>query len=132
MGTDTATATRRTARPVFRNRADGWYKLHDLLVGAPTEFNPDAANFRGRHVKVGMLSQLGELPDEWRAVWREDKDATVYAVWSYDTPVAWRTYRNGRARWVVPAVRYSMTTSRQQTKILTALSQINAEVQTAI
>jgi hypothetical protein len=112
------------ARKTYKVNADMWTKLRDILVGAPEEFNPDSANLRGRNVKVGDLSRLGWLPDEWRAVWREDKDTTVYAIWSYDTPLAWRVYRNGKARWIMPDVRYSVTTSKHQGKVRTALSQI--------
>lgn len=103
----------------YRVQKDMWTVLQDLLTGAPEEFN--GQSMKGRRVKVGMLSELGKLPDEWRAVWHQDKDEIVYAIWSYQTPIAWRTYRNGRAVWVIPNVNYSRTTSIHQGKVRVAL-----------
>jgi hypothetical protein len=103
----------------YRVNSDLWTVLQDILTGSPEEF--DASNMYGRNVKVGMLSDLGRLPDEWRAVWHNDKDNTVYAIWSYLTPIAWRTYRNGRAVWIIPDVRYSVTTTKHQNKVRVAL-----------
>lgn len=105
----------------FRTRSDSWTVLQDMLTGAPDEFDSPTGSLSGRNVKVGHLSQLGKLPDEWRAVWSDDKHNTTYAIWSYQTPIAWRTYRNGRAVWVIPPVRYSNTTSKHQGKVRVAL-----------
>ena len=76
-------------------------------------------SLRGAFATVGNASQLGRLPDEWRAVWSDAvKSATnkhgdnpMFAVWSYGTPIAWHTVTDG---WVVPDVRYSVTTSKHQ------------------
>lgn len=112
----------------YRVNADMWTVLQDILCGPPNDFNPDGATLRGRNMRVGYLSRLGRLPDEWRAVWHEDKNAIIYAIWSYDTPIAWRTYRNGKARWIMPPVKYSVTTSKHQGKVRTALSQISGGI----
>ena len=52
---------------------------------------------------------IGELPDRWIA--RIVNDSPSYIVFSYRTPIAWWSELNG---WVVPDVRYSVTTSRHQ------------------
>lgn len=121
----------------FRVNADSWTVLADLLVGVPEDFNSDKDILRGRHVTVGLLSELGRLPDAFRAVWHNDKNDIQYAIWSYGTPIAWLTYRNGRKVWVMPKVRddkgnmreirYSVTTSKHQNKVRTALSQTSVE-----
>lgn len=112
----------------YRVNKDMWTELRDILVATPDEFNTDQATLRGRMVTVGLLSKLDQLPDEWRAVWHQDKDTMTYAIWSYDTPIAWRTYRNGKARWIMPDVKYSVTTSKHQGKVRTALSQISGGI----
>lgn len=45
-----------------------------------------------------------------------------YAVYSYDTPIAWHRETGG---WEVPFVGYSRTTTRHQNKIRTALQHAN-------
>lgn len=57
----------------------------------------------------------GELPHEYHySVSHAD-----YVIYSYDTPIAWHDANN---EWVVPEVNYSVTTSRHQGRIITALS----------
>lgn len=45
-----------------------------------------------------------------------------YVVYSYDTPIAWRSGSTGW--WWIPDTRYSVTTSRHQSKIRTALHDV--------
>lgn len=67
------------------------------------------------HVPLGIT--LGQLPDDWNAVFTWQADTIDYIVWSYQTPIAWH-YNEGDAldpdRWVIPDVRYSHTTTRHQ------------------
>ena len=120
------------ARATYRVNADSWTVLQQILCDPADDFNPDRASLRGRTMNVGRLSQLGQLPDEWRAQWREDKGEIDYVIYSYQTPIAWRIrdtwYGNGGQthshRWIVPDVRYSVTTSKHQNNVRTALSQI--------
>lgn len=54
-------------------------------------------------------------------------DHADYVVFSYDTPIAWHDAE--RDAWVIPDVRYSVTTSKHQGTIRTAVSQLGeAEV----
>lgn len=53
---------------------------------------------------------LGRLPRDWREVLR-GAEGPVYVVKSYETPIAWWTEEGG---WVIPDVRYSVTTSKAQ------------------
>lgn len=57
---------------------------------------------------------MGRLPREHytRAMFAD------YVVWSYSTPIAFR--QDGE--WVVPEVRYSVTTTRQQATVRAAVS----------
>lgn len=59
---------------------------------------------------------LGHLPREFHAS-VADADFIVY---SYATPIAWRT----QGQWHIPNVKYSATTSRHQSRIFTAISQL--------
>jgi hypothetical protein len=60
---------------------------------------------------------LGKLPSMWHA----SALAADYVVYSYRTPIAWHVPNYG---WVCPHERYSVTTSRHQSKINTAVSQL--------
>jgi hypothetical protein len=102
-----------------------WMDLRDLLVGHPDPFSNSSGTFTGLNVTVGLLSKLGRLPDEWRAVWSNDKRDIRFAIWHYQTPIAWLAVRNGLMVWVVPAVKYTHTTSVLQNKIRVALEDIN-------
>lgn len=52
----------------------------------------------------------GQMPDRWAEVYRHDMP--TYTVMSYETPIAW--YSGERSCWVIPAVKYSVTTSKAQ------------------
>ncbi|MBK6906320.1 MAG: hypothetical protein IPH08_04125 [Rhodocyclaceae bacterium] len=56
----------------------------------------------------GYGGRLGSaLRNRWRA------DNPVYAVYSYDTPIAWLP--SGGGPWVMPTTKYSPTTTNHQT-----------------
>jgi hypothetical protein len=59
----------------------------------------------------------GQLPYEYR----DSVKGADYVVYSYSTPIAWHM-PNGE--WVMPDTRYSVTTSKHQGKIRTAISQL--------
>lgn len=65
----------------------------------------------------------GYLPQEWREILRNhETDGLVsYVVLSYSTPVAW-VLTDGTA--VVPAVKYSVTTSKAQGSIRVGLRDV--------
>jgi hypothetical protein len=52
----------------------------------------------------------------------------VYLIRSYNTPIAWL---DARGEWTIPDVKYSVTTSRHQGKIRTAISQLPGAVELA-
>lgn len=64
-------------------------------------------------------SSTGRLPSEHVASAR----AADYVVYSYSTPIAWHT----AGEWVMPDESYSVTTSKQQGRIRTALSVLDDE-----
>jgi hypothetical protein len=64
---------------------------------------------------------IGRLPAEFRAA---ATDPTVdYVVMSYGTPIAWHDSVKG---WTMPDTRYSVTTSKSQGRIRTALDALGA------
>jgi hypothetical protein len=70
-----------------------------------------------RGVSGTPMHRWGQLPYDYRAsVLRAD-----YVVYSYSTPIAWHVPNEG---WVMPDTRYSVTTSKHQGKIATAISQL--------
>lgn len=86
-----------------------------------TKFVPVLASmepFETRGALSGELNptSVGKLPEEYR----ESFKTAVYAVYSYATPIAWKTTEN---EWIMPDHSYSVTTSRHQGKIRTVLSQ---------
>lgn len=58
----------------------------------------------------------GDLPDEYKAEFYGAKIA--YVVYSFKTPIAWQT-EDGE--WVIPAHKYSVTTTQQQNLVRRAL-----------
>lgn len=65
------------------------------------------SNYRGGPRWTG---DVGRLPrDHWDSFYSCD-----YAVWSYLTPIAWHIPGTG---WVMPDVRYSPSTGRQQSQL---------------
>jgi hypothetical protein len=112
------------ARKTYRVNADSWTGLRDLLVGSPEEFNAPSDTIRGRRIEHSHDISLGKLPEEWAIILRDD--VVLYVIYSFKTPIAW--YDERKSQWIVPAVRYSVTTSKHQNKVRTALSEMNADV----
>lgn len=116
-------------RRTYRVNADSWAVLRDVLVGTPEDFNRDSDTIRGRAVSDTAYGRLsGPTLAALRAV--AHNGLLTYVIYSYGTPIAWRQYvsredsaRDGAQTWMVPADRYSVTTSKHQAKVRTALSQ---------
>lgn len=64
-------------------------------------------------VVTGYLPQTGQLPTKYH----DELKGADYVVYSYATPIAWHAY----GAWVVPATKYSMTTSHHQSRVNGAL-----------
>lgn len=74
---------------------------------------PFAANSTRGDFVSGYVT-TGILPAEWADALRSDianRIDRAFVVYSYATPIAWWTDTAG---WVIPEVRYSVTTSRAQ------------------
>ena len=119
-------------RRTYRVNADSWTVLRDILVATPEDFNPDSASLRGRNVELSAYVDMGRLPQEYV---NEIRDSRVgYVIYSYGTPIAWRRIAEWRKdggpvwEWRVPEERYSVTTSKHQGKVRTALSQISGGI----
>src|SRR5215207_6729336 len=97
---DMTTATKLTTR-------SGWWEF-SKAIAAGEDFDTCGA-LKGRS---GGWWTMGILPSEYVS---SAKDAD-YIVYSYSTPIAWRTW----GQWHTPDVKYSVTTSRHQRKISTA------------
>jgi hypothetical protein len=90
-----------------------------LELGERSRFN--GVNFAGAPVPGIAEGDMGVLPEPYR---RSATEA-VYAVYSYETPIGW-ALENGT--WVVPAHKYSLTTSRQQKAVREALAALGVTV----
>ncbi|QKY79994.1 hypothetical protein PQD13_gp82 [Gordonia phage Clawz] len=65
----------------------------------------------------GLRVTLGDLPPQWSKE-LSVVDGPLYVVFSYRTPIAWRTHD----RIVIPPVKYSATTTRHQNIVKEAWS----------
>lgn len=84
------------------------------------DFN--AGNVKGRNVTGDNFTfNLGRLPEEWAARYREDynNNLLAYVVTSYGTPIAWVTYTG---KIYIPDVKYSVSTTRHQNLARSAYS----------
>lgn len=91
-----------------------WREYLDVLVGDPEPFTTTTGNLWGTKGSRGV----GRLPRNLaEAIIDMEPDYTVY---SYATPIAWR--RDGQ--WFMPDVYYSVTTTRHQNKISTAIGEM--------
>jgi hypothetical protein len=105
------------ARPVRMTTRDGWWKFMDLLKNREA-FTTSGA-LHGGPVANRPLGWSGRLPRDWQNVLDTGAD---YVVYSYSTPIAW--HRPADDLWIIPDEKYSVTTSRHQSLISTAISQI--------
>jgi hypothetical protein len=62
-------------------------------------------------------TSTGRLPADWTRTFHARRNFIDYAVMSYETPIAWHDTEAG---WVVPAVTYSVTTTRHQAIVRSA------------
>lgn len=89
----------------------GWWVLAEILNYRSEPFANSTKSFTGY---PGRPTDFGRLPMEWH-----DKAASPtidYTIYSYATPIAWRD--NGE--WIIPDVKYSVTTSRHQSQVRVA------------
>lgn len=103
------------ARPVRVTTRSGWWAFTDLLKNRQP-FTTSGALSGGT-----PTGSTGRLPADWRNLYQTGADFVVY---SYATPIAW--HRPADDLWIVPDERYSVTTSRHQSLIGTAVAQLSA------
>lgn len=118
------------SRPVLNSRPrttplqlrvrDAWWEfrhpLHDRR-----EFDT-YGSLRGRaRPESDSSGRLSEKSTAAAQLWRADHHKIDYVVYSYNTPIAWHVTGRDYSEWIYPDVRYSSTTTAQQTKIRTAL-----------
>lgn len=82
------------------------FTTHGSLAGGPVN-------------GYGMIER-GQLSLGWWTILMDEPELD-YIVWSYRTPIAWHS-RNG---WTMPHETYSVTTSKQQGRIRTAIDYLN-------
>lgn len=78
---------------------------HDL-IRERTPFTTHGSMSGKTHRFIGWGSRL---PEAWKAVYRHE--CPTYTVYSYATAIAWWSPEFG---WTIPAVSYSVTTSKHQ------------------
>lgn len=76
---------------------------------------------RGETVSDARWIGTGILPTSDRETLRTFGRLVDFVVYSYDTPIAYRVTVDGDSYWVVPDVRYSVTTSKHQGTVRWAL-----------
>lgn len=96
----------------------GWWAYRDVL--AKFENFTTSGSLNGG-ASDGSVWQTGQLPAEWTEALKSDPSVS-YVVYSYATPIAW--YSELQCQWVIPDVKYSVTTSKHQGIISTAIGQI--------
>lgn len=104
----------------------GWWQFTEPLM-ARESFQTHGA-LEGRRLWQGMhrhgecfcreVAESGKLPDHYV----ESFSHASYAVYSYETPIAWF---NEDGVWIMPDVKYSVTTSKHQGRIFTAIGQLS-------
>jgi hypothetical protein len=93
-----------------------------------SEYIVNRINFVGNNFRGELQSlepnhgyyPMGQLPDSFRIKLEDQKP--FYIVYSYGTPIAW-AYMNDRGviAWEIPALRYSVTTSKHQNLVRRAV-----------
>lgn len=82
-------------------------------------------NMSGRWVQDEYDLTNGILPMEyWRALKKDLSTLPRYVVFSYDTPIGWAKGEQSKAEWVIPDVRYSVTTTHHQTVLRIAADEM--------
>jgi hypothetical protein len=93
-----------------------WMDFRDVLARRESFTTHGALKGVSGHARaVGYT--LGRLPREYA----DSVPTADYVVYSYITPIAWHVPSQG---WIVPDTRYSVTTSKHQGRIATAVSQL--------
>lgn len=74
-----------------------------------------------RGERTSYADSMGYLPSEYVAKLQNDetKGYLSYIVYSYNTPIAWHSLKDG---WHIPDTSYSVTTSKHQNRVRVAMS----------
>lgn len=125
--------TPRQSRPRPANQLttrDAWWKFGECL-GSRIPFKTYGKLF-GTDVPK---SDPGRLPTAYAELYASELPFIDYVVYSHWTPIAWHVWNPGitgvtdaESYWVFPQTRYSVTTSRYQNKIRTALTESGEDV----
>jgi hypothetical protein len=75
-------------------------------------------SLRGEPVTDGSIDH-GRLPADWSRTLTARRHLVDYVIRSYATPIAWHDLEAG---WIIPAEHYSVTTSKHQSLIRSAVS----------
>lgn len=93
---------------------------HDMVAFAALLMNGQAFDTHGYLKARRGFAGLGEYVP-FDDIEREELIQAQFVVYSYDTPIAWRTQKGA---WVLNGTRYNATTSRHQSKVFSAISQL--------
>ena len=91
-------------------------KTRAILSKSMEEREPfERGNLRGKRYESDEFIPTGQLPQEHREALISIRDATIYVVYSFLTPIAW--IDTCLDEWVIPDVRYSVTTTHHQSLV---------------
>jgi len=79
-------------------------------IAAREDFSNAGKTFSGKNHTNHTAAYFGQLPSNFWPALDAALDAGTYVIYSYRTPIAWTTADG----WVMPAVKYSATTSQHQ------------------
>lgn len=94
----------------------GWWTFRDVLA------KRQAFRTHGSLRGDPDTFDTGRLPEPWRTEYNNRRAFIDYTVRSYATPIAWHDTERG---WIAPDVSYSVTTSKSQSRIATAVAALN-------
>lgn len=103
-----------TTRPSRRQSYMDWRVAWSTVLDNLQPFRSSAA-ISG---DSGSGGSTGILPGDWAGVLHARRDSIDYVIRSYDTPIAWHDRELG---WVMPACKYSRTTTRHQSIVSTTV-----------
>lgn len=95
----------------------GWWQFTEPLRNLEP-FETHGA-LRGERVRFPSQINQGRLDDVYLS--RLRSWGVDYVVYSWATPIAWHDSERG---WITPDERYSVSTTKQQGRIFTAISQL--------
>lgn len=100
---------------IVKTTTNDWHAMAKAMASGD-DFATSGA-LRGQRITGALTNwDMGRLPAEFYS----GAMFAGYVVWSYGTPIAYR--QDGE--WIIPEVKYSLTTTRHQSRIRAAIASL--------